>query len=89
MIIRERTFSASSIHHEVPNVNSKQFEAVTEELILLSTRNANLEQQLDEMKKKYDSLQVLTLKEPTNGSPLSFGHSSEFQNVQTLWAFCG
>jgi len=57
MIRRDRTFSASSIQHEQPAVNSKQFEAVTEELILLSTRNANLEQQLDEIKKKYDSLQ--------------------------------
>lgn len=58
MINRDRTFSASSIAHESPAVNTKQFEAVTEELILLSTRNANLEQQLDEMKKKYDALQV-------------------------------
>ena len=70
MIIRDRTFSASSVHHEAPAVNGKQFEAVTEELILLSTRNANLEQQLDEIKKKYDSLQVhsqwLILRNPSS-----------------------
>jgi len=45
---------------EMPHVvadRDERFEAVTEELILLSTRNANLEQELDEMKKKYDLLQ--------------------------------
>ena len=37
--------------------NQLQIETMQKEVIILSTRNANLEQQLEEMKKKYNALQ--------------------------------
>ena len=40
-----------------PKFDQLQVEQMQKEVIVLSTRNANLEQQLDEMKQKYEALQ--------------------------------
>ena len=50
--------SSSSSNGDNPQFDKLQFETMQKEVVLLSTRNANLQQQLEEMKKKYNSLQL-------------------------------